>query len=189
MNKSEKQVIMILTAAIVLVAVVLVFFLLKSGTEHEDQKTNLVKEKLQNDSSDDSNDSNDGSTDVIVSDSTDTTTETIDVSDDSNSNTSNATNPDNVMDADDGYMFPTSGSAYISSSAVKKLTTSQIQYAINEIYARHGLKFTKKENQERFGKKKWYKGSVDDQDDISLNKYEKKNVNTFAAELKKRDAR
>lgn len=188
MKKSEKQMIMILTAVIVLVAAVLLFFLFKGRSGNDNQEMDTVKEELQQDAADQNSDSSD-SADVIVSDSTDTTTETINASDNSDSSTSNTTDPNDVMDADDGYMFPTSGSAYISSSAVKKLTTSQIQYAINEIYARHGLKFTKKENQERFGKKKWYKGSVDDQDNISLNKYEKKNVNTFAAELKKRDAR
>ena len=65
----------------------------------------------------------------------------------------------------------------------------QDQYAVNEIYARHGLKFTKKVNKERFEKKAWYNGTVDDQDSISLNKYEKKNVDTMAAELKKRGLR
>lgn len=94
-----------------------------------------------------------------------------------------------IMDADDGYIFPDADTEYISTSDVKKLSDSELQYAVNEIYARHGLKFTKKSNKERFEKKAWYNGTVDDQDSISLNKYEKKNVDTMAAELKKRGLR
>ena len=94
-----------------------------------------------------------------------------------------------IMDADDGYVFPDADTEYISKSDIKKLSDSELQYAVNEIYARHGLKFTKKVNKERFEKKAWYNGTVDDQDSISLNKYEKKNVDTMAAELKKRGLR
>ncbi len=79
--------------------------------------------------------------------------------------------------------------SYVSKSSVKKLSDEELQYAVNEVYARHGLKFTKKKNKERFEKKEWYVGTVDDQNDISLNKYEKKNVDTMAAELKKRGLR
>ena len=95
----------------------------------------------------------------------------------------------NVMDADDGYIFPDVDTSYVSKSSVKKLSDEELQYAVNEVYARHGLKFTKKQNKERFEKKEWYVGTVDDQDEISLNKYEKKNVDTMAAELKKRGLR
>ena len=94
----------------------------------------------------------------------------------------------NVMDAEDGYIFPDADTSYVSKSSVKKLSDEELQYAVNEVYARHGLKFTKK-NKERFEKKEWYVGTVDDQNDISLNKYEKKNVDTMAAELKKRGLR
>ena len=93
------------------------------------------------------------------------------------------------MDADDGYVFPDADTEYISKSDIKKLSDSELQYAVNEIYARHGLKFTKQVNKERFEQKAWYNGTVDDQDSISLNKYEKKNVDTMAAELKKRGLR
>ena len=84
------------------------------------------------------------------------------------------------MNADDGYVFPDSNTSYLTKEEIEKLSTEEIQYAINEVYARHGLKFTKKSNQEKFEKKKWYTGTVDDQDDITLNRYEKKNVNLMA---------
>lgn len=57
------------------------------------------------------------------------------------------------MDADDGYIFPDADTSYVSKSSVKKLSDEELQYAVNEVYARHGLKFTKKKNKERFEKK------------------------------------
>ena len=59
------------------------------------------------------------------------------------------------MDADDGYIFPDADTSYVSKSSVKKLSDEELQYAVNEVYARHGLKFTKKKNKERFEKKEW----------------------------------
>ena len=38
-------------------------------------------------------------------------------------------------------------------------------------------------------KKKWYTGTVDDQNDISLNQYEKKNVSLMADILEQKGAR
>lgn len=116
----------------------------------------------------------------------DNTTEAQTTTEASDSDTKSASE---IMDADDGYVFPDADTEYISKSDIKKLSDSELQYAVNEIYARHGLKFTKKVNKERFEKKAWYNGTVDDQDSISLNKYEKKNVDTMAAELKKRGLR
>ena len=44
-----------------------------------------------------------------------------------------------VMDADDGYIFPDVDTSYVSKSSVKKLSDEELQYAVNEVYARHGL--------------------------------------------------
>ena len=97
---------------------------------------------------------------------------------------------------DEGFVFAKSSSEVLSEEMVLALSNDEtvgfqrlLRMSINEIYARHGLKFTKKVNKERFEKKAWYNGTVDDQDSISLNKYEKKNVDTMAAELKKRGLR
>ena len=87
------------------------------------------------------------------------------------------------------YILPESVSRLLTEADLENLTQEDLRIARNEIYARHGLKFTKKVNKERFEKKAWYNGTVDDQDSISLNKYEKKNVDTMAAELKKRGLR
>ena len=89
----------------------------------------------------------------------------------------------------DQYIIPVSMTQTISADSLINMSDNDLWLARNEIYARHGLKFTKKVNKERFEKKAWYNGTVDDQDSISLNKYEKKNVDTMAAELKKRGLR
>ena len=182
MQKNEKQVIAVLAAAIAVVAVILIAMLVTSRdtTDNEGASTSLknaVQEETNNKKNNEGKDVGDGN----VADSTDdNTTEA------SDSDTKSASE---IMDADDGYVFPDADTEYISKSDIKKLSDSELQYAVNEIYARHGLKFTKKVNKERFEKKAWYNGTVDDQDSISLNKYEKKNVDTMAAELKKRGLR
>lgn len=40
----------------------------------------------------------------------------------------------NVMDADDGYIFPDADTSYVSKSSVKKLSDEELQYAVNEVY-------------------------------------------------------
>ena len=179
MQKNEKQVIAVLAAAIAVVAVILIAMLVTSRdtTDNESASTSLknaVQEETNNKKNNEGKDVGDGN----VADSTDdNTTEAQTTTEASDSDTKSASE---IMDAD---------TEYISKSDIKKLSDSELQYAVNEIYARHGLKFTKKVNKERFEKKAWYNGTVDDQDSISLNKYEKKNVDTMAAELKKRGLR
>lgn len=188
MQKNEKQVIAVLAAAIAVVAVILIAMLVTSRdtTDNEGASTSLknaVQEETNNKKNNEGKDVGDGN----VADSTDdNTTEAQTTTEASDSDTKSASE---TMDADDGYVFPDADTEYISKSDIKKLSDSELQYAVNEIYARHGLKFTKKVNKERFEKKAWYNGTVDDQDSISLNKYEKKNVDTMAAELKKRGLR
>ena len=182
MQKNEKQVIAVLAAAIAVVAVILIAMLVTSRdtTDNEGASTSLknaVQEETNNKKNNEGKDVGDGN----VADSTDDN-----ITEASDSDTKSASE---IMDADDGYVFPDADTEYISKSDIKKLSDSELQYAVNEIYARHGLKFTKKVNKERFEKKAWYNGTVDDQDSISLNKYEKKNVDTMAAELKKRGLR
>ena len=163
MQKNEKQVIAVLAAAIAVVAVILIAMLVTSRdtTDNESASTSL-KNAVQEETNNKKNNEGKDVGDGNVADSTDdNTTEAQTTTEASDSDTKSASE---IMDADDGYV-------------------------VNEIYARHGLKFTKKVNKERFEKKAWYNGTVDDQDSISLNKYEKKNVDTMAAELKKRGLR
>lgn len=190
MTKNEKQVITALFIAIFVVAATLVFFLIKdrgSSSGSGSQEMDMVKDEVQEKSTE--NDTTEESTEESTTEDSDNDSTDTAQAATSSSSTRQTVKPEEVMDADDGYIFPNGNAAYLSGSDVKNLTTEQIQYAINEVYARHGLKFTKKENKKRFEKKKWYKGTVDEQDDITLNKYEKKNVDIMAKELKKRGAR
>lgn len=202
MTKNEKRIIISLAMAIVVAAIALIAMMITSGNSGSGQ-TESLKDAVQQEAN------SNGSDDVSGSDARETvseedageagdnmtteqpTTEETTTEEATEATTAAKKNPvtSNVMDADDGYIFPDVDTSYVSKSSVKKLSDEELQYAVNEVYARHGLKFTKKQNKERFEKKEWYVGTVDDQDEISLNKYEKKNVDTMAAELKKRGLR
>ena len=201
MKKNEKQIIISLGVAIVVVAIALIAMMITSGNSDSGQSASL-KDAVQQESNNNGNDVSESDAGESVSEedagesgdnmtTEQPTTEeptTEEVTETTTAAKKNDTTS-NVMDADDGYIFPDVDTSYVSKSSVKKLSDEELQYAVNEVYARHGLKFTKKKNKERFEKKEWYVGTVDDQDEISLNKYEKKNVDTMAAELKKRGLR
>ena len=202
MKKNEKQIIISLGVAIVVVAIALIAMMIMSGNSDNGQSSSLkdaVQQESNGNGSDDVSESDAGESvseedagesgdNMTTEQPTTQETTTEEVTEEATTAAKNNT-ASNVMDADDGYIFPDADTSYVSKSSVKKLSDEELQYAVNEVYARHGLKFTKKKNKERFEKKEWYVGTVDDQNDISLNKYEKKNVDTMAAELKKRGLR
>lgn len=198
MKKNEKQIIISLGVVIAVVAIALIAMMITSGNSDNGQSSSLknaVQQESNGNGSDDVGESDAGES-VSEEDAgesgdnmtTEQPTTTEEVTEEATTAAKNNT-ASNVMDADDGYIFPDADTSYVSKSSVKKLSDEELQYAVNEVYARHGLKFTKKKNKERFERKEWYVGTVDDQNDISLNKYEKKNVDTMAAELKKRGLR
>lgn len=198
MKKNEKQIIISLGVVIAVVAIALIAMMITSGNSDNGQSSSLknaVQQESNGNGSDDVGESDAGESvseedagesgdNMTTEQPTTQETTTEEATTAAKNNTAS-----NVMDADDGYIFPDADTSYVSKSSVKKLSDEELQYAVNEVYARHGLKFTKKKNKERFEKKEWYVGTVDDQNDISLNKYEKKNVDTMAAELKKRGLR
>ena len=197
MKKNEKQIIISLGVAIAVVAIALIAMMITSGSSDNGQSSSLkdaVQQESNGNGSDDvsesvsEEDAGESGDNMTTEKPTTQETTTEEVTEEATTAAKNNT-ASNVMDADDGYIFPDADTSYVSKSSVKKLSDEELQYAVNEVYARHGLKFTKKKNKERFEKKEWYVGTVDDQNDISLNKYEKKNVDTMAAELKKRGLR
>ncbi len=177
MRRVEKQIIAGLSAAIVVVAVLLVYCLITENRSDAGEQDLAVYEEQEEEK--------DTSSDVKKDSETSEKSSDADSSDDADGDKT----PAQIMEADDGYVFPDVDSAYLDKEDVEPLSTEEIQYAINEVYARHGLKFTKQSNKEKFEKKKWYTGTVDDQDDIKLNQYEKKNVNLMADILEQRGAR
>lgn len=88
-----------------------------------------------------------------------------------------------IMDAQNAagpedYIIPGSDSRYLTLEEISSLNIQQINYAKNEIYARHGRKFKSNELQTYFNSKTWYNGTIDPGSfsETSLNDYEKKNV-------------
>lgn len=80
-----------------------------------------------------------------------------------------------------GYIFPDSDSRYIKKKELKGLSQEECRIARNEIYARHGRKFTDASLQAYFDDQDWYVGWIepDEFDESELNRYEKKNASTI----------
>ncbi|MCC8051224.1 MAG: YARHG domain-containing protein [Clostridiales bacterium] len=85
---------------------------------------------------------------------------------------------DTADTSDSEYILEQSSTSYLTESDLTTLTTDELQMAINEIYARHGRKFSKDSVQEYFNSKSWYVGTVepDDFDTNVLNIYETANI-------------
>lgn len=63
--------------------------------------------------------------------------------------------------SDSDYILPQSTSRLLTDSDVSGLDIRQINYAKNEIYARHGRRFQSAELQNYFNSKSWYRGTID----------------------------
>lgn len=82
------------------------------------------------------------------------------------------------------YIIPDSNSRYLTMADVEGLSLREINYAKNEIYARHGRRFASKELQNYFDSKPWYKGTIsaDAFDGSVFNDYERANAD-FLSEV------
>lgn len=76
------------------------------------------------------------------------------------------------------YVIPYSNQRLLGDSDVAGLSLREINYAKNEIYARHGRKFDSQELQNYFNSKSWYYGTIEPENfDVSLlTDVEKKNA-------------
>ena len=90
------------------------------------------------------------------------------------------------------YICPASNSRLLTDADIAGLSAQELNYAKNEIYARHGRKFDSPELQKYFESKSWYTGIYDGRDFDSnyssslLSDIEKKNAEILrAAENKK----
>ena len=79
-------------------------------------------------------------------------------------------------DAD--YVLPDSDTVRLTEEDIADLSLQEINYAKNEIYARHGRKFQSKELRDYFNSKDWYVGTIDgaDFDDGVLSQIERDNI-------------
>lgn len=71
------------------------------------------------------------------------------------------TEPQAEETAQQDYIIPDSDSRYLSEADVQGMTIQQINYAKNEIYARHGRIFASQELKNYFESKSWYQGTID----------------------------
>lgn len=60
--------------------------------------------------------------------------------------------------ANKDYILPSSNTKLLTSADISGLSLKELNYAKNEIYARHGRKFDSKELREYFESKSWYEG-------------------------------
>ena len=76
------------------------------------------------------------------------------------------------------YILPQSGSRLLTESDVAGMDIREINYAKNEMYARHGRMFQSAELQNYFNSKSWYYGTVspEDFDNSMLSEVERKNA-------------
>lgn len=92
---------------------------------------------------------------------------------------------------DDGFIFPNSDTELLDQRDVRRLSDSDLRYAINEIYARHGYIFHKNELNEYFGQFDWYTPEIP-ADEFSagdcFNQIEKQNWNLLVNERNSRPA-
>jgi len=76
----------------------------------------------------------------------------------------------------EGFLFPDSHERYLNESEAGGLSKTEVQKAINEIYARKNYKFTKKENADYFSQYSWYQPRYTEEKDLKFNTYESANI-------------
>ena len=89
---------------------------------------------------------------------------------------------------DEDYILPDSSTKYLKEKDLEGLSEQELKIARNEIYARHGRKFTDSELQEYFESKDWYEPSIsadDFKDEDYLNKIELTNLDLIVEYEKK----
>ncbi|HAM30508.1 MAG TPA: hypothetical protein DCP49_03665, partial [Erysipelotrichaceae bacterium] len=94
------------------------------------------------------------------------------------------TNTPKQIDSKNNYILPESNSKYITTEELASLSLQEINYAKNEIYARHGRKFNSNELQNYFDQQSWYRGSISSNDfsDQVFNEFEKANIKALEEE-------
>ena len=83
-----------------------------------------------------------------------------------------------VSAADSGYILPQSSARLLTERDLSGLSLREINYAKNEIYARHGRMFNSRELQDYFNSRSWYSGTVSPEDfsESVLSDVEKQNA-------------
>lgn len=95
--------------------------------------------------------------------------------------------PEPEPEPEEEYIIPDSDTRIIDEDELDMLNAEECRIARNEIYARHGRRFTDSELQEYFDSKSWYEGTIDPDKwkESNLSKIERKNADTIAKYEKK----
>lgn len=90
----------------------------------------------------------------------------------------NSRNESSSENSNSDYILPQSNSRLLNGSDISGLSLQEINYAKNEVYARHGRRFKSAELQNYFNSKSWYNGTIepDSFNEGMLSDIEKKNV-------------
>lgn len=96
------------------------------------------------------------------------------------SNSSSTVKASNFQWQDD-YILPTSSSKYLTYTDCKDLNKEQLEMAIYEILARHGVIFNDKSIQSYFESKKWYNGILPESevDESTMSELENRNIDVL----------
>ncbi len=88
-----------------------------------------------------------------------------------------------VVEEADVQILPQSATRLLTKSDISGLSLREINYAKNEIYARHGRKFKSKELQNYFNDQSWYVGGIEPEDfkESFLSNVEKQNADFLAS--------
>lgn len=91
---------------------------------------------------------------------------------------------------DEGFIFPDSGTELIAQEEIENLSDSDLTYAINEIYARHGYIFRSDELRQYYEQFSWYVGEIPSSDFSvdCFNQIEQQNWNLLVKERNRRKA-
>lgn len=94
-----------------------------------------------------------------------------------------AASPVYIAQSGSGFVFPDSSSRYLTAAEVASHTKDELRIARNEIYARHGRKFTDPALQQYFNSQSWYRGVYDAGafNDNWLSQLEKDNVKLISS--------
>lgn len=98
--------------------------------------------------------------------------------------------PDDLDDEQSGFIFPNSDTELIEQQEIEGLSDSDLTYAINEIYARHGYIFRSDELRGYYEQFSWYTGEIPANEfsvDI-FNQIEQQNWNLLVNERNSRKA-
>lgn len=83
-----------------------------------------------------------------------------------------------VNPGNDQFICPDSSTRYLTDADLNYLTSQELRIARNEIYARHGRRFSSSDLQAYFDAQSWYNGTISPEhfDDDSLSDIESKNI-------------